>query len=97
MDVRDRIIESAARIFAETGYRGATTRRIAQAADVNEVTLFRHFGSKDELIREAIGHAGRQGDFARLPDDPVDPAAELTEMASPVARLRSRLTNSEPR
>jgi AcrR family transcriptional regulator len=79
MDLRDRIIQSAARVFAETGYRGATTRRIAQAADVNEVTLFRHFGSKDELIREAIGHAGRQGDFARLPEDPVDPAAELTE------------------
>lgn len=79
MDVRQRILLSAARVFAETGYRGATTRRIAQAADVNEVTLFRHFGSKSELIREAIGSAGRQGDFARLPEDPVDPVAELTE------------------
>jgi AcrR family transcriptional regulator len=76
-DHRERILAAAARVYAESGYRGATTRRIAQAAGVNEVTLFRHFGSKDELIREALLHVGRSGEFTPLPGDPGDVRAEL--------------------
>ena len=53
-DTRDRLIDVTARLFAEAGYHGTTTRRIAQEADLNEVTVFRHFGSKDALIREAL-------------------------------------------
>ena len=64
MDPRQRIVQAAARVFAETGYRGATTRRIAHAANVNEVTLFRHFRSKEELLREAIAQAVREGEMA---------------------------------
>jgi AcrR family transcriptional regulator len=49
-----RIIEAATRIFARDGVSGATTREIARAAKVNEVTLFRHFKNKDELLRRVI-------------------------------------------
>jgi len=77
-DNRSRIVHAAARVFAEAGYRGATTRRIAAEAGVNEVTLFRHFGSKDELIREAISFSAEPGVMVGLPRDPVDPVAELT-------------------
>ena len=58
-DTHDRILEVTARMFAGAGYHGTTTRRIAQEADLNEVTVFRHFGSKDALIREAL-QGGRQ-------------------------------------
>ena len=58
MNVRDQLLAAAARVYAEAGYRGATTRRIALAAGVNEITLFRHFGSKDALLREAIARCG---------------------------------------
>jgi AcrR family transcriptional regulator len=75
----ERIMRAAARVFGELGYRGATTRRIAQEAGVNEVTLFRHFGSKDELIREALEYRARPGRKQVLPDEPGDPVAELTE------------------
>lgn len=77
-DSRDRIVEAAERVFSESGYRGATTRRIAAEAGVNEVTLFRNFGSKDELIREAIASRAGRDAFPRLPERPVDPVAELT-------------------
>lgn len=80
MDSRTRIVEAALRVFAETGYRGATTRRIAQEADVNEVTLFRHFGSKEELIRAALEHTASQEE-AQLPAVPQRPYAELTQWA----------------
>lgn len=76
-DPRTRILEAAARVFAETGYRGATTRRIAQEADVNEVTLFRHFGSKDDLLREAVAYRSERALVPELPAEPKDVRAEL--------------------
>ena len=91
MSVRDQLLESAARLYAEAGYRGATTRRIAMQAGVNEVTLFRHFGSKDALIREAIARAGSSIEAQALPDPPRDPSRELREWArAHIAALRKR-------
>lgn len=47
--VRQRILETAIKLFAQKGFRGTTTKEIALAAAVNEVTIFRHFASKQEL------------------------------------------------
>src|SRR5205814_2300745 len=47
---RQRLLDAAFSICAQRGLHGATTREIAEAAEVNEVTLFRHFGSKEKLI-----------------------------------------------
>lgn len=81
MTIRDRIIGAAAELFSRSGYRGATTRRIAERADVNEVTIFRHFGSKEELIREAIRSVRLP--LQALPDEPSsDPRDELTAWAA---------------
>jgi AcrR family transcriptional regulator len=40
--------------MSEKGYTGTTTKAIAEAAGVNEVTLFRQFGSKRNLLSEMI-------------------------------------------
>lgn len=53
-DTKQRILRAAARVFAEKGYARATTRALADAAGVNEVTLFRHFGSKQGLFSAII-------------------------------------------
>jgi len=53
-DTRQRLLEAATRVFARDGVSGATTREIAREAKVNEVTLFRHFQNKDELLRQVI-------------------------------------------
>jgi AcrR family transcriptional regulator len=81
MNVRDQLLDAAARVFSEAGYRGATTRRIALEASVNEITLFRHFGSKDALIREAIARVGMGTAQSALPNEPRDPSQELTDWA----------------
>jgi AcrR family transcriptional regulator len=47
---RERLLDAAFAVCAERGLHAATTREIAEAAKVNEVTLFRHFGSKENLI-----------------------------------------------
>ncbi len=49
-----KILNAAIRVFASEGYEGATTRRIAEAADVNELTLFRKFQSKENILRAVI-------------------------------------------
>ncbi len=76
MEMRDKLLEAAARVYAESGYRGTTTRRIAEEAGVNEVTLFRHFGNKEALIKAALEAADRQGRAQALLE-PVDPGTEL--------------------
>ncbi len=78
---RKQLLEAAARVYGEAGFRGATTRRIAEEAGVNEVTLFRLFGSKAALIHEAVRAHSASGPVQELPDLPVDPVAELTEWA----------------
>ena len=78
MPNRCRILDAARKVFGEYGFRGATTRRIAQEAGVNEVTLFRTFGSKAALISEALNAAQPDGGAASLPDVPDDPERELT-------------------
>ena len=75
---RDKILGAAARVYAESGFRGATTRRIADVAGVNEVTIFRIFGSKAKLMAEAVRPRPEPGDVAGLPNVPRDPEAEVT-------------------
>jgi AcrR family transcriptional regulator len=55
---RERIMEAATKLFSEKGYAGATTRAIAEMAGVNEVTLFRHFGTKENLAQEIMDQFG---------------------------------------
>src|SRR6185369_5443910 len=54
---RERLLEAASRVFALQGLRGATTRGIAEAAGVNEITLFRLFGSKERLLAAVLERA----------------------------------------
>jgi AcrR family transcriptional regulator len=46
----ERILDAAFSLFCERGIEASTTREIAQRAEVNEVTVFRHFGSKEGLV-----------------------------------------------
>jgi AcrR family transcriptional regulator len=55
LPARQLLLAAAARVFARDGLEGATTRAIAGAAGVNEVTLFRQFGTKEHLIAAVVG------------------------------------------
>jgi AcrR family transcriptional regulator len=66
------MFDAALAVLAERGYAGATTRRIAEAAGINEVTLFRRFGDKRQLILAAI-HA----DISRLSDNGLTTTGDI--------------------
>lgn len=53
-ETRASLIAAATEIFAKAGLAGATTREIARVAGVNEVTLFRHFQNKEQLLATVI-------------------------------------------
>ncbi|HEX2203207.1 MAG TPA: helix-turn-helix domain-containing protein [Longimicrobium sp.] len=87
--MRERLLQAALRVFQEGGTRGATTRRIAAEAGVNEITLFRHFGSKAALLQEALQASARADELPALPAEPADPERELVEWArGQMAHLR---------
>ena len=78
-ETREKLLAATREVYAEGGFRGTTTRRIAQVAGVNEITVFRQFGTKEALVKAAL----RQTAIAstvRL-DQPVDPPAELYQWA----------------
>src|SRR5579883_146165 len=54
---QQRLLDAAREVFARDGISRATTREIARVAGVNEVTLFRQFATKDNLLAAALEDA----------------------------------------
>jgi len=65
---RCQIVRVAMRLFSERGFRGTTTKEIAQAAGVSEAIIFRHFATKDDLYTAIIDDRSCEGmGFGRDP------------------------------
>jgi len=73
--VRQQILETAIKLFAQRGFRGTTTKEIALAAGVNEVTIFRHFATKQELYSAILDVKSREAGVTTWLDD-MTPLAE---------------------
>ncbi len=59
----EKVYRAAMKTVIERGYAGATTKQIAEAASISEVTLFRKYGNKGELIKQAIAAQAKDIDF----------------------------------
>ena len=74
-DRRLQIAQVAMRLFSERGFRGTTTKEIAQAAGVSEAIIFRHFATKEDLYTAIIDFKGCAGQgaspVARGPEQPA--------------------------
>jgi TetR/AcrR family transcriptional regulator len=57
---RQHLIEAALHLFATNGFRGTTTKAIAQAAGVSEGIIFRHFPTKEDLYTAILNHKVRE-------------------------------------
>ncbi|WP_428645875.1 TetR/AcrR family transcriptional regulator [Roseibium sp.] len=60
------IYSATVELFCERGFGGTTTKEIAERAGVNEVTLFRRFGSKAALMEAAISDTLSKAPFAQV-------------------------------
>lgn len=60
-DSATRILDAASGLFAARGYQATTTRMIAEASGLNEVTIFRSFTNKQGVLAAVVGRvAARQ-------------------------------------
>jgi AcrR family transcriptional regulator len=80
MRPRERIISTARDLFRKHGIRGIGVDAIADAADTNKMTLYRHFGSKDDLVVACLRDLAGEADaiwngFEQ--DYPGDPIAQI--------------------
>lgn len=84
-ETRLRIMAAARALYARHGSRGTTTREVAAEARVNEATLFRHFGTKGQLLSAMLDH---YNDTASIPEvlDGLPRSATLEEQLRALAR-----------
>jgi AcrR family transcriptional regulator len=77
---RERIVKSAIELFRQHGIKGVGVDAIAEAAGSNKMTLYRHFGCKDDLVCECLKQVSDEKE--RIWDNlensyPGDPARQL--------------------
>lgn len=69
---REQLCQIAMRLFSERGFRGTTTKEIANAAGISEAVIFKHFANKDELYASILDHKacdhGLDNPFAEIAD-----------------------------
>jgi len=58
---RDELLDIAARVFAEKGIASATVRDIAQEAGILSGSLYHHFSSKEEMVKEIVAEGPGDG------------------------------------
>jgi len=92
-ETRERIIEAAFAVFAEEGYVGASTRRIAAEAGVNPPALQYYFDSKEGLHR-ACGHAA-VAHMMRIIGPAVERAQPALEQGSRAVAIEALCALSE--
>ena len=89
---RERILSVASDLFYRHGIRAIGVEKIAEVAETNKMTLYRHFSSKDELVAEYLRRLAEEAtsSWDQLEaDHPGDPPAQLRawleDMATHVA------------
>ncbi len=59
----EKILRAATKLFSEDGYNGVSTKRIAKEAGVNEITIFRKFNTKSDLLQAVIRDFAYEGNI----------------------------------
>ncbi len=94
---RERILSAASELFYRHGIRAVGVDAVAEAAETNKMTLYRHFSSKDELVAEYLQRLAEKAtaSWDRLEANyPGEPSAQLRawlkDMAAHVASADER-------
>jgi AcrR family transcriptional regulator len=86
----DKIFTAVMKLVASRGYAGATTKEMAEAAEISEVSLFRKYGSKQELVRHAISAFTKKMKF----NDPAQYSGNLENDLLRIVRGYSTIAQS---
>ena len=76
------IYNAVIQVVTARGYAGATTKQMSEAANVSEVTLFRKYGSKPQLVKQAIASIMEQTNFDSAAQYTGDITADLLRVVT---------------
>ena len=88
-----RILKAAERVFAETGFQGATMAEIAGRARLPKANLHYYFGTKEELYRAVLG------DILKVwlsPTANIRPEADPAEAIAAYVRAKIAASRARP-
>ncbi len=78
---KDALLDAAIRSYAESGEQGLTTKNLAKVAGCSEALIYRHFKSKDDLLRACFLRLHyRANDYLGSIELPENPS--ISEMVS---------------
>jgi AcrR family transcriptional regulator len=92
---RERIVACAQDLFHRHGIRGVGVETIAEAAGTNKMTLYRHFGSKDDLVCEYLSRKGRKADEMWAEVEAASPGDPAGQLYGYVGRVASFIAEDE--
>jgi TetR/AcrR family transcriptional regulator, mexJK operon transcriptional repressor len=91
----DKLLLAAIELMADKGYDSTSTKEIAAAAGVNEVTLFRHFGTKQKLLEAAFHRFHYADEMTKLFSEGL--TYELHDDLLAISRAYHRIMNRNRR
>jgi AcrR family transcriptional regulator len=94
---RERILRAARELFYARGIRAVSVDDIAEAADTNKMTLYRHFESKDLLVAEYLRSLARDADALWEELSQAHPDDALAQLRAFVARMGQMMAQSGDR
>ena len=93
LTTRERLLQSATRLFADNGYRGASVRDICNLAGANPGAVSYHFGGKRQLYRAVLRRAAAGlADMGPTADDDTgdrEPVSVLDALRRVLVRTQS--------
>lgn len=92
----DRLMQAARQLFMAQGITATTTRQIAELAGVNEVTLFRQFGSKQGLLLAVLKDAGLLRPLGEALGQQASQAADVTEALHRYGQMQLEAIDQAP-
>lgn len=101
---RSRILTEAGRLFRRKGFDAVSVAELMKAAGLTHGGFYGHFRSKDDLIAQAIGHAGVSQSAPDDPDAFVDfvdaylspPHRDRPEFGCPTAAFAGLMRDQAP-
>jgi AcrR family transcriptional regulator len=95
LSTRERLLEAATRLFADSGYRGASVRDICNQARANPGAISYHFGGKNQLYRAVLRRAAADLSSMGPAGGPGDADFEPLEISDVLAHLLHRMAEDD--
>jgi len=81
MPAREDILKASAELFAELGFKGTSTRKIAERVGIRQPSLFHHFRKKEDILTALVNEGGSSIlDYIERIDFEADPRVELYQL-----------------